>query len=148
MARIRVSTIIDAPTSVVWEEVRHIERHVDWMADAESITFTTRRRSGIGTRFGCRTKVGPIHLTDAMEITQWHEGKLIGVRHVGLVTGTGRFTLAKARGGRCRFTWDERLYFPWWLGGPFGAFFGSRILKRIWRRNLQVLRALVESGRV
>ena len=82
-----------------------------------------------------------------MEITDWRDGKLMGVRHVGLVTGTGRFTLTKARHGRTRFTWDERLRFPWWLGGPVGGIFGGRIMRQIWKRNLRVLKALVESGR-
>lgn len=147
MGRIRVSTIIDASPAVVWDEVRHIDRHVDWMGDAEEIRFTSRRRSGVGTTFDCLTKVGPIRLTDQMEITEWRDGKLMGVRHVGLVTGSGRFTLTKARGGRTRFTWDERLRFPWWMGGPVGGVFGGRIMRRIWKRNLRVLKALVESGR-
>ena len=76
MGRIRVSTTIDASPAVVWDEVRHIERHVDWMADAVAIEFTSRRRSGVGTTFDCRTKVGPIRLTDRMEITEWRDGKL------------------------------------------------------------------------
>ena len=147
MGRIRVSTTIDAPPARVWDEVRHIERHVDWMADAVAISFTSRRRSGVGTTFDCATKVGPIRLTDRMEITEWREGKLMGVRHVGLVTGTGRFTVTKARGGRTRFTWDERLHFPWWMGGPVGGVVGGRIMRRIWRRNLRVLKALVEADR-
>lgn len=147
MGRIRVSTVIDAAPGSVWEEVRHIDRHVHWMADAASITFTSRRRTGVGATFDCVTKVGPLRLTDAMEITDWREGKVIGVRHVGIVSGTGRFTITKVRGGRSRFTWDERLQFPWWLGGPIGGIVGGRILKRIWRRNLRVLKALVESGR-
>ncbi|MCU1370542.1 MAG: hypothetical protein JWO77_1736 [Ilumatobacteraceae bacterium] len=147
MGRIRVSTIIDAPPDQVWEEVRHVERHVDWMADAVEIRFTSPRRSGMGTTFDCLTKVGPIKLTDKMEITDWRDGKLMGVRHVGLVTGTGRFTVTKARGDRSRFTWDERLRFPWWLGGPVGGVVGGRVMRQIWKRNLRVLKALVESGR-
>ena len=53
-----------------------------------------------------------------MEITEWRPGRAMGVRHVGLVTGTGRFTLRKARGGRTRFTWTERLRFPLLPGRP------------------------------
>ncbi len=147
MGRIRVSTVIDASPAQVWDEVRHVERHVDWMADAVEIRFTSQRRSGVGTTFDCLTKVGPIRLTDKMEITDWRDGKLMGVRHVGLVTGTGRFTVTKTRGGRSRFTWDERLRFPWWLGGPVGGVVGGRVMRQIWKRNLRVLKALVESGR-
>lgn len=147
MGRIRVSTVIDAPPARVWDEVRHVERHVDWMADAVEIRFTSRRRSGVGTTFDCLTRVGPIRLTDQMEITDWRDGKLMGVRHVGLVTGTGRFTITKVRGGRTRFSWDERLKFPWWMGGPVGGLVGGRVMRQIWKRNLRVLKALVESGR-
>jgi hypothetical protein len=147
MARIRVSTVIDAPPAQVWDEVRIIERHVDWMADARSITFRGSRRSGVGTTFDCVTQVGPIRLTDRMEITEWREGRYMGVRHTGLVTGRGRFTVVRARGGRTRFTWDERLKFPMWLGGPVGGVVGGMVMRRIWRKNLRVLKALVESGR-
>ncbi len=141
MPRIKVSTTIAAPPAAVWAQVRDISSHVGWMADAEAIRFTSSRRAGMGTTFECDTKVGPITLTDVMEVTSWVEGKEMGVRHVGVVTGNGRFTLRRARRGRTRFTWEERLTFPWWLGGPVGGIVGARILKLIWRGNLRRLRA-------
>ena len=60
-----------------------------------------------------------------MEVTEWREGRVIGIRHVGLVTGTGRFTLARRRHGRTRFTWEERLTFPRWMGGWPGSVAGG-----------------------
>lgn len=145
MGRIRVSTVIDAPPARVWDVVRHIENHVDWMVDAEAIRFTSRRRSGVGTAFDCDTRIGPFHLTDRMEITEWRAGHRMGVRHSGLVTGQGRFTLARRRGGRTRFTWEENLVFPWWMGGPVGGLVGGRILRLVWKRNLGALKRLVEA---
>lgn len=68
----------------------------------------------------------------------------MAVRHVGLVTGEGTFTISRRRGGRSRFRWRERLVFPWWMGGPVGGLVGARIMKRIWTRNLRTLKALVE----
>lgn len=141
MARIKVSVIIDAPRRRVWADVRDISSHVEWMADAESIRFVTSRHSGVGTAFDCRTRVGPIALTDRMEITEWEDGRRMGVRHSGVVTGVGRFTLRRARGGRTRFTWEERLRFPWWLGGPIGALIGAPVLRLIWHKNLRNLAA-------
>ncbi|NQV97989.1 MAG: hypothetical protein HQ486_09345, partial [Acidimicrobiaceae bacterium] len=97
-----------------------------------------------GTAFLCDTKVGPIRLTDKMEITQWVAGSAMGVKHVGIVTGSGVFTLAPLNNAtQTHFTWEEELIFPWYLGGPIGAFIGGKIvLKQIWKRNLRVLAKL------
>lgn len=133
--RIRVGIVIDAPPAAVWARVRDIESHVGWMADAESIVFTSP------TTFDCATRVGPFRLVDRMEIVAWDEGRAMGIRHVGLVRGEGRFTLRRTWRGRTRFTWDERLRFPWWMGGPIGALAAKPVLRRIWRGNLRRLRA-------
>lgn len=147
MGRISVSIDLDATPARVWEIVEPVERHVDWMADAVAITFETEQTRGVGTRFLCDTKVGPIRLTDKMEITQWVPGEAMGVRHVGIVTGTGVFTLSPLDGGtRTRFTWEEELRFPWWLGGRLGELVGGQVvMKAIWRRNLVKLKALVDT---
>ncbi len=148
MARIRVGVEIDATPQQVWQVVEPVERHVDWMHDAVAITFTTEQTRGVGTTFVCDTKVGPLRLADRMELTEWVPGEAMGVRHTGMVTGEGRFTLTPidlAR--RTRFTWEETLRFPWWMGGPVGAFVGGRIvLAAIWRRNLRGLKRLVEAA--
>ena len=73
-----------------------------------------------GTAFDCLTKIGPLRLNDAMVITEWAEQEAIGVRHTGLVTGEGRFTLTPAGTDRTEFCWTEELQFPWWMGGPAG----------------------------
>lgn len=147
MGRISVSVDLDVSPARVWEVVEPIERHVDWMADAVAITFDTEQTRGVGTRFSCLTKVGPITLVDSMEITQWAPGAAMGVRHAGIVTGTGVFTLSPLDGGtRTRFTWEEDLRFPWWLGGRLGELVGGQVVMRaIWRRNLLKLKALVDT---
>lgn len=146
MSRVKVATIIDAPPSRVWAAVRDIGSHVGWMSDAVGIRFTSDTREGTGTTFECDTKVGPFRLVDRMEVTDWVEGQAMGIRHVGLVRGTGRFTLRQARRGRTRFTWDERLVFPWWMGGPVGGVVAVPVLRWIWRRNLANLKRQVESA--
>lgn len=141
MPKIRVTTVLDAPPKVVWRDLEDVASHQEWMLDAAEIRFLTSQRSGVGTRFECDTKVGPFRLTDVMEITEWEPGRAMGVTHVGLVTGEGRFTLKKARGGRTKFTWKERLRFPIWLGGPVGAFAAKPVLRLVWRRNLKNLQS-------
>ena len=142
----RVSTVIDAPPRRVWAAVEDIGTHVQWMRDAERITFTSARRSGRGTTFDCDTRVGPFRLVDRMEVTSWKPAREMGVRHVGIVTGEGVFTLRRTWRGHTRFTWDERLTFPWWMGARAGALAGSVVLRLIWRGNLRRLKHLVESG--
>ena len=143
MAKIRVSRVVPARPGAVWDLLRDIPSHVEWMADAEAIRFTSDRRSGVGTTFDCDTKVGPIRLVDRMEVTEWAPGRAMGVRHVGLVTGTGRFSLRPTRMRRgTRVTWEEELRFPLWLGGPLGALVGKRVLAAIWRGNLRRLEGL------
>lgn len=148
MPGIRVAIDIDATPARVWEVVEPVERHVDWMHDAVAIRFTGEQTRGVGTEFLCDTKVGPFKLVDRMEITEWEPGAVMGVRHIGMVTGTGRFTLEPIDlGRRTRFVWEETLVFPWWMGGPLGALIGGKIvLAAIWRRNLRGLRRLVENG--
>ena len=136
VARIRVSTILEAPPDRVWADLADVGSHVEWMADAVAIRFLSDQTTGVGTRFECDTKVGPLRTTDVMEITEWVPGKVMGVRHTGMVTGTGRFTLKKARGRRTQFQWKERLTFPMWMGGPVGAFAAKPVLRWVWRRNL------------
>lgn len=145
MGSIRVSTVIEAEPDVVWDEVRQIDRHVDWMADAVAIRFTSATTAGTGTTFDCVTKVGPITLVDKMEITEWRDAAVMGVRHTGIVTGSGRFTLTPEPGGRTRFTWVEALTFPWYMGGPVGGVVGGQIMKLVWRKNLANLKCQVES---
>lgn len=146
MTRIRVSADYDATPDAVWRVIEPIDDHVRWMADAETIRFLDEQTSGVGTRFECVTRIGPIRLVDAMEITEWAPGRAMGVRHQGVVGGEGRFTLEPLDGGRrTRFTWEETLRFPWWLGGPVGAAVaGPLVLRRIWAGNLRRLRPLVE----
>jgi hypothetical protein len=157
MGDVTVSIELDASPAEVWAVVEPVERHVDWMADAIAIRFETDQTRGIGTMFLCDTKFGPIRLTDRMEITEWipavdpsadNPGAdgVMGVRHTGLVSGTGVFTIRPLSGGtRSLFTWAEDLTFPWFFGGPLGEVVAGRLLLGpVWRRNLRALKRLVK----
>ena len=57
--RIKVSTIINKPLEVVWDEVKIMKNHVNWMQDAAKIDFLSENESGIDTKMKVLTKVGP-----------------------------------------------------------------------------------------
>ncbi len=147
---ITVSTVVPASRDRVWADLAQISSHVEWMSDAEAITFGSDQRQGVGTTFSTATKVGPFRLLDRMEVTEWEPGRVMGIRHTGVVTGTGRFTLEAITGPgdpapeHTRFTWDESLLFPTWMGGGLGGRAGGPVLKWIWRRNLEQLRRRFE----
>ena len=142
MTTIRVAAHYPETPQVVWDELRVIERHVTWMADARALEFASDQREGVGTAFRVRTKVGPFVTTDVMTITRWVANRAMGVEHVGLVRGTGQFTLVADPAGT-EVVWEETLSFPWWLGGPLGAAFAAPVLRAIWRANLARLGALL-----
>ena len=119
MARIQISQVIDRTPSEVWNEMRHIERHVNWMHDAVEIRFTSDSREGIGTSFICLTKVGPFKTQDVMTITEWRENEVMGVTHVGPIKGSGQFSITP-HGEKSLIVWEEKLFFPWWSFGSFG----------------------------
>ena len=138
MTTITVEAIYQTSPDVVWEELRHIDRHVHWMHDALAIRFASNQHDGLGTTFECDTKLGPFRTTDVMEITEWIENTSMGVAHRGLITGEGRFTLTPAARAT-RVTWRETLHFPWWLAGPVGSTIAAPVLRALWRRNLDQL---------
>lgn len=144
MTLITVATFIRAPRRRVWRAVKDIPSHTQWMRDARAIRITSRRRSGVGTSFECDTRVGPLALTDVLEVTEWKRGRVMGIRHVGRITGGGRFLLRRRRGGTL-FVWDEWLEFPWWLGGRLAAAVSALLLRRIWQGNLARLKRQIES---
>jgi len=133
--------VIPASPRRVWADVRNLASHVEWMEEAVALRFTSDQTTGVGTTMECITRVGPLRTKDLMAVTEWDEGRRIGIRHNGAVTGTGEFRLRRRPRGGTRFTWKERLRFPWWMGGPLGGLIGARVLKRVWKRNLDNLAA-------
>lgn len=141
MSRITLDITLDVPPSVVWEYLAQIERHTEWMADAERIEFRTPQREGVGTTLVCHTRVGPLHLADELVVTSWIPEAEMGISHNGVVTGRGVFELRALGADRTAFRWREELRFPWWLGGPLIGACATPVLRAIWRANLRRLAA-------
>ena len=142
--RIETSIIINKPLDTVWQEVKVMENHVNWMEDAVKIDILSENNSGIDTKMNVLTKVGPIKLTDIITVTEWKEKESIGVIHEGIVTGEGIFYLKALNESQTEFKWEETLKFPFYLGGVIGKFFGCYVLKYIWKKNLKNLKEIIE----
>ena len=137
--RIETAVEIAAPVTAVWDDIAQIEHHVEWMTDAERIDFVSESRRGRGTRIEVLTRIGPLRTTDVMEFTAWEPPHRMAIRHVGMVSGSGEFTLAESGPNRTLFTWSETLDFPLRFGGSLGALLARPILTAVWRRNLDRL---------
>ena len=49
--------------------------------------------------------------------------------------------LASKRKRRTKVTWNERLVFPWWMGGTLGSWAAVPVLWLVWRGSMRNLRA-------
>jgi carbon monoxide dehydrogenase subunit G len=136
---ITVRLCIPASLEAVWDELADLSSHVEWMADAHALRFLTDRRSGVGTRLEVDTRFGPLRTTDVMEFTEWDPPHRMAVRHEGLFTGVGEFTLT-ADGDATALRWREQISFPWYFGGGLGAWAAQPVFRWVWRRNLRRLR--------
>jgi hypothetical protein len=140
---VHLVVFFNTPPTGVWAELADLGSHSEWMGDAEAVEFVTGQTTGEGARMRVPTRIGPFRSTDLMTVVEWEEGRSIGVEHVGAVAGVGRFEL-RPLGAGTELTWTEILHFPWWLGGPLGAWLARPILRRVWLRNLERLRRRVE----
>jgi hypothetical protein len=133
---IHSSVVVDAPVAAVWADLAGIGTHVEWMRDAVAIRVTSTGAIGTGSTFDVDTRIGPFRLTDRMLIVEWQPGEAMAVHHKGVVTGDGRFDLDGLQEGGTRLTWEERLRFPWWLGGFVGERIAAPMLRNLFRSNL------------
>lgn len=133
--KISVSQLIHAPIGEVWDDIQQLENHAEWMADAESIEFIGDRRRGEGTIMRVSTRLGPLRTADVIRVVSWDPPHRIAVVHEGLVTGSGEFHLVP-EAGNTRFSWEEELAFPWYLGGNLTTLAARPLLRWVWRRNL------------
>ena len=142
--KVPVSVDIAAPLERVWAEAIDYASHSEWMRDAHAVHFEGERREGVGTVLLIETRVGPFRTLDRFEITEVEPMRLVAGRHLGLFTGEGRFELSELGPDLTRFSWRERIEFPWYFGGPAGALVGEWILTRVWKSNLAGLKRRIE----
>lgn len=125
MARreITVSVDVDAPVETVWREVTDWESQGEWMLGTE-VKVTRGDGRSVGSEVAATTGVGPLRVTDTMEIVGWDPPHRATVRHTGrVVRGSGVFSvLARHGDGReaSTFVWSERLDLPLGTLGALG----------------------------
>lgn len=146
MSLFRVTGMIDAPPSRVWDVLCDWEGSAAWMVDATTVEVLGPQREGVGTRVRAVTRVAGIPLTDQMVVIDWFPERLIQVRHERFpIIGPAWFALAPRNAGT-HFEWGENLVPPLGKLGQAGAFVLRRPIEALLAKSLAKLKAVCEAG--
>lgn len=161
MARIEVTTHIEADPDRVWEVLVDWEGQPRWMRDAHSVRVLSPHREGVDVVVRCRTDIigglrgarrrggSLLVVDDDMVTTEWEPPRVIGIRHLGrLIRGVGAFELKPTAQGT-HFTWWEEIDAPL---GPIGEALATvvvvPVVRRVFRASLAGLKRVCESTSV
>lgn len=141
---IEVAGDIGAPPETVWPYLVDWERLHRWMKEGSSFRVTSPHREGLGVEAEATIRIGGLTTTDPIRVVRWEPPQVLEVEHRGWVRGSGLMRCVRTGSGT-RVEWRETLLPPL---GPLGAA-GLRawrpLMQRTFRRDLELLKALVES---
>jgi carbon monoxide dehydrogenase subunit G len=145
--RLEQRIAIAAPPEVVWQAVADWERQSEWVAlTTVTVEPGAPEQRGVGERLTAVTRLGPIGVTDRMQVTRWEPPRRVDVVHLGrVVRGTGTFLVEPAPGGAW-FTWAEELDVPFGWLGRVGAWLLRPAGQLLLRRSLRTLARRLEAG--
>lgn len=140
------SISIERPPDLVWPYLVDWERLGTWMQEASDIQVTSAVREGVGVEAVATIRIAGITTRDPIHVTRWEPPRVLEIRHLGWVKGTGYMQLSPSATGT-DVHWREEYEPPW---GPLGAA-GMRmvrpLMRRVFRRDLRALKEKVERER-
>jgi carbon monoxide dehydrogenase subunit G len=144
--RIRIA----APPERVWKVLTDWERQASWMPDVAWIRPLGPERE-LGARFQVKTKIFGVPLaTDLVEVTAWVPPRRLAIRHVGVVVGTGEWSLESVQLEPVRdetiFTWIESFHMRVPLISGLALRVYSPWQRWMLRRSMRNLKRLAESA--
>jgi hypothetical protein len=115
MTRIELSVPVDvaAPAELVWRTVTDWANQGEWMLGTRVRPTSGDDGRRLGATLEAVTGVGPVGVTDRMEVVEWAPPRRCVVRHLGrVVRGEGVFEVLPVGAERARFVWSELLDLP------------------------------------
>ena len=134
------------PPEVVWRFITDWEHQDDWMLEASNFEVIGEQREGVGVEARATVRFGGIRTRDTIRVSMWEPPRILVIDHLGWVKGSGEIQLQPVSEGT-RMRWKETLLPPARLGpiGRAGLIGAAPLVRRIFRRDLRVLRGLVRS---
>jgi hypothetical protein len=139
------SVEIDATPDAVWAVIADIPGQLRWMPEMKDVEVLTDGPVGEGTVCEATVRIFGIAVRDRVYITAFRPKEAFGIEHEGLFGGEGLLTLTPLDdGSRTRVDWVETLVPP--LLPNVGWLVGRPIIARMYQRDLDLLRDVVEAG--
>ena len=142
---VTIVTEIDLPAlpAAVWPHLVDWERLGEWMREASDFRVLGEQREGVGVEAEATVRIGGIRTRDRIRVTRWEPPTILEMDHLGWVRGRGYMELNPTDEGTHVF-WREELWPPLGIVGRLGLRVYSPLLRRVFRRDLRLLRAAVE----
>jgi uncharacterized protein YndB with AHSA1/START domain len=142
--RIEVADLMPGSRETVWDLITDWEHQDDWMLEASDFLVTSEHREGVGVEALATIRIGGIRTRDRVRVSVWEPPERLVIEHVGWVRGRGDIRLTAADLDT-RLTWVETLQAPLGIVGHLGLWLFAPLMRRIFRRDLRVLRGLVRA---
>ena len=141
---IEMTATLPGPPDIVWELITDWEHQDDWMLEASDFLVTSDHREGVGVEALATIRIGGIRTRDRVRVSVWEPPERLVIEHVGWVRGRGDIRLTAADLDT-RLVWLETLRAPLGIVGHLGLRLFAPLMRRIFRRDLRVLRGLVRA---
>ncbi len=142
---IEVSATLPGPPAIVWELITDWEHQDDWMLEASDFRITSEQREGVGVEAEATISIGGIKTRDRVRVVGWDPEHRLAIRHLGWVSGTGEIFLTPQGDSSTYLFWREDLEPPLGLPGKVGLLAFKPLMKRIFERDLRILKGLVRA---
>jgi carbon monoxide dehydrogenase subunit G len=144
-APVHITTRVALPRTLaqVWPFLVDWERLPRWMGEMRDVRITSARREGVGVEAFATVRIAGISTRDRIRVTRWEPPNVLEIAHLGWVKGTGRLELSPAGNGSV-LNWRESLVPPWGALGRLGMRAILPLMRRVFRRDAERLRRLVE----
>lgn len=139
-----MSVSIAAPAAQVWPYLTDWERLGRWQREASDFRVISAQREGVGVVAEATIRLAGFRTRDPVVVTAFEPPLRLAIRHEGWVKGTGTMQLTWT-GRATRLDWTESYRPPLGALGWLGLRLLQPVLLRTFRRDLGLLKDLVES---